>query len=529
MMIKAGCVVCLFAVCVVLGASSCGGNAQSGFEPDGGPDGTMGHSHGSGGSDGSGHTDGGDAQLHLIGADTGPDNGHGCTGLACAVETCVGGQQTTVEGYVYAPNGQLPLYDVQVYVPNAPLQPFTKGVQCENCGVPLTGNPIATALSDPTGHFSLVGVPTGSNIPIVVQLGKWRRQQYIAMVPGCTTTTLTNTDMTRLPQSQTDSDPPSTASMPHVALTTGGCDQMGCMLSKLGIDATEFGNQSDGYNKAIHIYTGGGGEGPVGSTEAMNLWGDMTNLYTYDEAIFSCECSESLETKGGVGLGGAPFNVVTQYLNAGGRIFTTDFQYTWYKYSSDPGIGEAVAGSDIVGIGEIYGGAPGGASPMSLVTDIPKAVALAAWLKYVFSGAPLPSGTTYPVDMYAQAGEIEPDSMFGNIQYVNSEAVTWAKSMYSGGYGYGPPPPPPDAGDLEPRIFTVDTPVGKPVAEQCGRGVHIDAHVDEGDQVVGPGFPTTGCSSTLKADEAAFAFFFFDLSSCISNEHVMPMPPPPVK
>ena len=66
-----------------------------------------------------------------------------------------------------------------------------------------------------------------------------------------------------------------------------------------------------------------------------------------------------------------------------------------------------------------------------------------------------------------------------------------------------------------PRVFTVDTPVGVASDKQCGRGVHIDAHVDEPPtQEVEKGYPTTGCGLPLKADEAAFVFFFFDLSSC---------------
>jgi hypothetical protein len=65
---------------------------------------------------------------------------------------------------------------------------------------------------------------------------------------------------------------------------------------------------------------------------------------------------------------------------------------------------------------------------------------------------------------------------------------------------------------------------------QCGRGVHIYAHVDQPPtQEVETGYPSTGCGVPLKADEAAFAFFFFDLSSCISDEHMPPPPPPPVK
>jgi len=354
-----------------------------------------------------------------------------------------------------------------------------------------------------------------------VQLGKWRRQITIPKVNSCVDNTLTDPNMTRLPKNQMEGN------MPHIALTAGGCDQMGCMLPKVGIDPMEFGAQSDGYNKAVNVYNGSGGGAGLGATSAMNLWGDSSVLSTYDEAIFSCECSESPGSKGG-GFVAAPFGVVTDYLNAGGRIFTTDFQYTWYKFSPDPNIGEATSGSPLTGLGEMYGGAPLGGTPMTISTTIPKAVALSEWLKNIFSGMALPSGATFPLDTYAQSGEVNPDVMFGNVQWVDAtKTITWARSPYVSGWGGGAPPA--DAGGEEPRIFTVDTPVGVPSSKQCGRGVHIDAHVDNDGQTVGPGYPTSGCTTTLKADEAAFAFFFFDLSSCISDEHMTPVPPPPVK
>jgi hypothetical protein len=502
---RLGCLVCLVG-CLLL--SACGSSqGPSGFQT--GKDG--------GGGGGDATMGGGDGMvIHLLPDSGGSETSTACTGIACNVQTCGGGGATTVSGYTYAPNGQLPLYDVQVFIPNAALTPFSQGVQCENCGAPLSGEPIATALSDPTGHFVLTGVPTGTNVPIVVQLGKWRREAYIPTVSGCTANTLTDPNLTRLPQNQME------GSMPHIALTTGGCDQMGCMLTKLGIDDTEFGGQADGFNKAINVYQGSAGGVPAGATAAMNLWGDATNLATYDEAIFSCECDEAPGSKGG-SFGAASYGVVTDYLNAGGRIFTTDFQYVWYKYSPDPMIGEATAGSSTIGLGEMIGGAPvpEPQSPMVLSTTIPKSVALAAWLKNVFSGVPLPSGTTFPLDAPSQMGEVQPDVIFCNVQTLNAtETVDWADSAQAEGCT-GPSP--------GPRIFTVDTPVEDAPDKQCGRGVHIDAHVDNDGQTVGAGYPATGCSATLKADEAAFAFFFFDLSSCISNEHEPPPPPPPVK
>src|SRR5579859_39434 len=96
----------LGAVLSVVTAASCGGAQDSHFGKDG-----------SGGSGG----------IHLgwDGGNSETGGGH-CTGIQCNVESCSGGTQTTVSGYVYAPNGQLPLYDVQVFIPNSTLDPLPK-------------------------------------------------------------------------------------------------------------------------------------------------------------------------------------------------------------------------------------------------------------------------------------------------------------------------------------------------------------------------------------------------------------------
>jgi hypothetical protein len=486
----------LFPLCLLAACGS--GNGGAGFSGDGGAgsDATV---------DGSG-SHGMDGGLHFYNDSGGDGSSHGCTGLACQVKSCGGGGDTTISGYVYAPNGKLPLYDVQVFIPNAALDPLPKGIQCDQCGAPVSGSPITTGLSDPTGHFTLKGVPSGANIPIVVQLGKWRRETSIPNINECTENTLTDPNLTRLPATQSEGN------MPHIALTTGECDSMGCMLPKVGIDPSEFGYQTDGYSKAVNTYAGSslfGGSGLPLATPAANLWGSQTLIDQYDIGIFSCECTEPPEAPYGSPL----IPIVTQYLNAGGRIFTTDFMYTWYKFSTDPNLGGGSPSSPTTGIGEIAGGAPPEDGPVTLVTSFPKGSALAQWMKFVFSGVPLPSGVTYASDMYAQMGEVLPDELYGNIQSLNAtKTVDWADALSA------------------PHVFTVDTPAGSPTAKQCGRGVHIDAHVDDdaADQVTCDGttcYPAT-CSTTLKPDEAMFAFFFFDLSSCIQNEKEPPEPPP---
>jgi hypothetical protein len=443
--------------------------------------------------------------------DTG--GGVACRSPGCAVQACTGAD-TLISGTVYAPNGTLPLYDVQVYVPGAPLEPLPRGVSCDRCGAAVSGAPIATTLTDASGHFTLAHAPAGKNVPLVVQLGKWRRLTVIPEVLPCTETVLTDPNMTRLPKNQSE------GSMPHIALTTGGCDYLGCMLPKVGIDPSEFGYESDGCSRAVNVYNGadpifatGVSMNSLPATAADRLWSDPGRLATYDVGIFSCECSEALESKGGSAA--APeFGVVTNYLNAGGRIFTTDFQYTWYKYSPDPNLGTSSAGTE--GLGFIGGGAPMLAAPISLETSFPKGRALADWLAMIERAHDCTNVAT-----------VNPSAVFGNVQALTTEALIWGSSTWEGVPG--------------PRIFSVDTPARAEAAAQCGRGVHIDAHVNAGNSFMLGSEPATSgdvvgcngaacypatCTSPLSPAEAMFAFFFFDLSSCIQVETAPPQPPP---
>jgi hypothetical protein len=440
-----------------------------------------------------------------------------CVNLQCQQETCPQGATTTVSGTVYAPNGTLPLYNVIVYVPNAPLAAVTQGITCDQCGTIASGSPIATTLTDASGHFVLSNVPAGANIPLVVQLGKWRRETTIPNVTACANTALTDPNLTRLPKNQQE------GSMPHIALTTGECDSLGCMMGKLGIDPAEFGVQSDGFTKAINVYTSPGddqtSDGFSNTTQASTLWSDLTLLKTYDLGVFSCECTEAPTTKGT--FGSPAFATVTDYLDQGGRIFTTDFQYTWYRYSPDPQMGAASANDlSTTGLGSIQGGAPSGNNPLTLNTSFPKGLALAQWLTAVFPATPLvgPDGGVLPNNPGVSC-----DSVWDNIQSLDTKPQLWATA------------------DTTPHVFTVNTPVGVPTAQQCGKGVHIDAHITESSQgdadyvgcnngsgaVGSPGCYPLTCTSPLKEDEAMFAFFFFDLASCIQNEGAPPAPPPP--
>ncbi|MGA9656313.1 MAG: hypothetical protein WBV96_20620, partial [Polyangia bacterium] len=103
-----------------------------------------------------------------------------CGGLCLNRVRCSGTATTSISGTVYDPAGYNQLYNVIVSIPNlaiATLDPITTGsVSCSTCDGQVSGQPIATALTDANGHFLLNDVPWGVDIPLVMQLGKWRRQ-----------------------------------------------------------------------------------------------------------------------------------------------------------------------------------------------------------------------------------------------------------------------------------------------------------------------------------------------------------------
>ncbi len=418
-----------------------------------------------------------------------------CKNLECQRVQCKDDKTTSVTGTVYAPNGTLPLYNVIVYVPNGTPDDLPAGATCDRCGAMASGEPIASALTDAKGRFRLENVPAGENIPLVIQLGKWRRQIVIPEVTACEDTKLTDPDETRLPRNRTEGD------MPRIAVTTGAADQIACMLPKLGIDRTEFGPGASAKSFAVELYNGAQlsgypGQGPPGTRDASALWNDVDKLKQYDMLVISCEGYEaSTQATGGADFPSWPktqspasYAAMTQYLAEGGRIFTTDYEYTWYKFSPDPKLRAAMT---------IPGGAPAGDKPMSIDLSFSKGKALADWLKYVEPSA------TY--------GKLATDHVFANISASSSTAQVWTRSGVA----------------AEPRFITINTPVGKPATEQCGKAVHLDAHINTSDKVVTT-FPAD-CTTPLKEGEKAFAFFFFDLAACIQKEDDVPPPPPVIK
>ena len=117
-----------------------------------------------------------------------------CTNLCLQqVSTCSNNGTSSVSGTVYAPNGTDPLPGVLVYVPNSTVGALTSGVSCELAGQTASGSPLVSTMTSANGKFTLDNMPVGTNIPLVIQAGKWRRQLVIPSVTACSNTALAST------------------------------------------------------------------------------------------------------------------------------------------------------------------------------------------------------------------------------------------------------------------------------------------------------------------------------------------------
>src|SRR5262249_12936658 len=154
------------------------------------------------------------------------------------------------------------------------------GPSCDQCSAQASGSPLVTTTSKVDGTFTLTNMPVGANIPLVIQLGRWRRQITISNVASCTSTMLSG-DQTRLPANQSEAD------IPHIAVATGLVDALECVIRRIGVDDSEFTNSSG--TGRIHLYTDNGASPPAGSGTALtaaSLYGSLQQMEQYDAVLF---------------------------------------------------------------------------------------------------------------------------------------------------------------------------------------------------------------------------------------------------
>jgi hypothetical protein len=363
---------------------------------------------------------------------------------------------TAITGKVFAPNGTLPLYDVLVYAPIGELEPLPVGVTCSQCSAPPSA--YATTRTDAEGNFRLEGIPPGTDVPVVLSTGKWRRKLTIPQVAACTDTAVPDGEL-RLPRNKSEGD------LPHIAVVTGGCDALACIFSKLGIDNSEFGTSSNGPTSVV-FYSGSHGSSPGSPQPAAARWGSLDELKKFDMVINTCECSENNGNK-------TSPDVLRQYADMGGRVFGSHYHYTWTKNLVPAWRGAA----------DWTSGA--GQTPDLVDTSHPGGMALAQWLVAVGASTTL--------------GQIELGIKSNDSSTVNAPAVRWLHSS-------GTP--------ATSHYLSFTTPFGASPENTCGKVVFAGMHVSSGD-TVGPSFPQ-GCSAELTPDEKALVFLLFDLGACVN-------------
>lgn len=422
-----------------------------------------------------------------------------CESLECKRVDCGNGNTTSVSGTVYDPSGTTPLYNVAVYIPNAPLAPIADGIdltKCVACSAPLSGNPLTVALTDSHGHFKLDNVPVGSTIPIVLQTGKFRREGLtIPNVVQCQDNPFADPlhQILRLPKNQKEGH------LPLVAITTGGCEGLECVIRAYGFDDAEF-TSGTGTGR-FHLYSGLGGGGAVGTTDAYTFWGS-NDIYKYDMIVNSCECSPHPRDSSG-----PAYTNMQKYLDHGGRLFTSDFQYNWFTDPQAPTPFKTTA-NWITNQGAAKYGAP-----WFVDTSFPKGKALDDWLQYVFKANDPPP-----------PGQITLVALLYNVAEVKAPATRWIYATADGTSHLNDK----NYTSYTTKYLSFNTPVSSDAdagAEQCGRAVFADLHLSH--NVHSSQWPT-GCDALAKDQQVtAFEFLFFDIASCVQNDQAVPQPPQP--
>jgi hypothetical protein len=522
-------------------------NTAGGFQPGGGSGGignTGQGGAGAGGGFGNLEPDGG------LGGSAGSSSGGG-SGVACPAGwecnvSCPGGGTTSITGTVMDPAGADPLWHIVAYVPTQPLGTLPSGVPTGaaacSCSALFQGSPLVYALGDTDGNFTITNAPIGQNIPVVVQVGKWRRQITV----NTTRCGATSAGKINLPNKVTNPGD----NIPDIAVSTGAADSLECLLVRVGLDASEYvpGWTQTGH---VHIFNGGtasttqtilGVPVTLPGTQEQNamagapdsnagLWDSTADLMKNDIVLLSCEGSETYDA--------VPQNL-EDYLNAGGRAFASHYHYAWFTGSTQGGYTAPADWGNNLAVWTT--GAAANTNNVvngSVVTTLTaggtfaKGAALDAWLGNVDALGGTVSGTAVTA---GDVGIAEP--RFNADVTTQKPSQAWIELD------------PPSASTAPTLYFSFDTPVSETTeadggAQYCGRavfsglhvggasydGVNCSAGAGTGMGSMGEGCntghiaaapPPTGCDTThpLSPQEKVLEFMLFDLSSCVVPDDV---------
>jgi hypothetical protein len=441
----------------------------------------------------------------MSGSASGAASGASGSGSLLPDPNCPAGVHTTVSGIVYDPSLQDPLYNVTVFAPkSATLPALPKGPSCNSCNTlypPFYGS----TATDEAGHFTVSNVPPGTNVPIVVQAGKWRKEFMIPTVTKCIDNPQPDKTL-RLPKNAVNGD----GDLPDIAISTGDFDSLECLLRRIGVDAVEWIGGA-GPSGHIHIFLGNGANTATpGPASYQNLWDTSADLMPYDLTLLGCEGRETGNVTPSVQ------QVLLDYANAGGRVFASHFHYVWFNTGPWAALNLATwyPGSNALDDTTSFPGAV----QTTLLTgaNFPEGASLQKWLGVV-GASPLPIYySRHNSDVLPPAGPAGTPSQPWIV--FDKSVLTLVPNGIRAANGA--------------LYFSVDTPVA--AAQKCGRVVYSDIHdsggrgaTEAGISYFTPDYPQLSASMAgglvpdqcashpLTPQEKVLEFMIFNLSSCL--------------
>jgi hypothetical protein len=416
----------------------------------------------------------------------------GCTGSCAGVPSCPGAGTTTLTGVVKDPAGLTVLPNVLVYVPNDPSDPALtttpSGLTCDECGAVAAGNPLVSTHTATDGSFSLTGVPVGTSVPLVIQVGRWRRIFSASIPNACATNVVAGTGtgggaiaggVLTMPKNHREGD------IPKTAIVTGLGDQIECIFRKMGIDDAEFENP--GGAARIDFYQSAANTAAILAGAYIDLsTPDSTalppKLGQYDMVIMGCPGDEAKSTGDDPLLGN--IGDLAKYVNGGGRLFASHYAYTYLTFgASNPFAGVATWSSAHTKF--LSATATVDTNP----SDNPKGAAFADWLGKVSAL----TSTSPPAFTVAEARN--------DVTSVTAPTQQW---LFNGA-----------TSPASPLYFTFNTPIGAAPTATCGRVLFSDFHPSTGASG-DVAFPSECDGKPMSAQEKVFEYMLFDLSSCVA-------------
>jgi hypothetical protein len=394
----------------------------------------------------------------------------------------------------------LPLFNVTVYVPNGALADIVDGPSCDPCDPktgmsPLSGDAVVATHTDVDGtfHLGLTGpsdVPAGTDIPLVIQIGKWRRRVTVPTVAACAETTLGDSSLTRLPRSSAEGH------LPHIAVTTGQSDALECLLLEIGIDRTEFTPETGAGR--VNLFAGGGGSASYDPalnqgalfTPASPWWDSYDNLASYDVILHSCDGAMGQYGTNTAGVYRDPLfakstaarTALETFANKGGRVFASHWHAYWFEQGPPSFMSIATFEHD-PSLPPIYD------ATIDQTSD--EGRSLASWMVAV-GGSTTPGIVT-----------IMPNSSIRLIKAATGGAVS-RQWLYAAQFT------PPSV-----SFLSANTPIP---GGACGRVALSDLHVSTG--AIGSDMPSqpfpTGCvTQSLSPQQKVLEYMLFDIASCV--------------